>query len=217
MTDPAVDAPVEPGLRERKRLATRRAILLAAIQVVREKGLEATTVDEIARIADVSPRTFFNYFSSKEEAIVGDGPELPDDDAVEEFVRDRGPVLPAIAKLFGTVVTPALQDQEILLARRAITKANPELAGRRWATIHKFENDVTAIVVRRLVDEDPELIDDPRALVSRGRLIALVAIAAVRHAWFDWMDDAGEHRDLLQRIEDSFGMLPGLVAPSGPR
>ncbi|MES1212507.1 MAG: helix-turn-helix domain-containing protein, partial [Leifsonia sp.] len=59
----------QPGLRERKRLATRRAILLAAITVVRERGLEAATVDEIARIADVSPRTFFNYFSSKEEAI----------------------------------------------------------------------------------------------------------------------------------------------------
>ncbi|MCU1415965.1 MAG: Transcriptional regulator, TetR family, partial [Schumannella sp.] len=49
MTDPAVDE--TPGLRERKRLATRRAIQLAAIMVVRDRGLEATTVDEIAKIA----------------------------------------------------------------------------------------------------------------------------------------------------------------------
>ncbi|MEO8263341.1 MAG: helix-turn-helix domain-containing protein, partial [Pseudolysinimonas sp.] len=71
MTDPAVET---PGLRERKRLATRRAIQVAAIEIVRERGLDATTIDEIARIADISPRTFFNYFSSKEEAIIGDGP-----------------------------------------------------------------------------------------------------------------------------------------------
>jgi AcrR family transcriptional regulator len=220
MTDPAVDPthePAEPGLRERKRRATRRAILLAAITVVRERGLEAATVDEIARIADVSPRTFFNYFASKEEAIVGDGPELPEEEAQEAFVRDRSPILPAIASLFASVITPALQDQEIILLRRAITKENPELGGRRWASIHRFENEVTALVERRLVDEDPSLAGDPRALRSRARLIAFVAISAMRHAWLGWMDDAGQSRDLLEHLDDSFAMLPGVLAQSAPR
>lgn len=217
MTDPAVDVPLEPGLRERKRRATRRAILLAAITVVREKGLEAATVDEIARIADVSPRTFFNYFSSKEEAIVGDGPELPDDEFINVFVHDRGPILPGIANLFRSVATPALQDQEIILARRAITKENPELGARRWASIHRFENHVTEVVARRLADETPALARDPKALTSRARLIAFVAISAMRHAWLDWMDDAGERRDLLEHLDDSFGMLPDLLAQSAPR
>jgi AcrR family transcriptional regulator len=60
----------EPGLRERKRLATRRAIQHAAISLA-EQGLERVTVDEISRIADISPRTFFNYFPSKEDAVLG--------------------------------------------------------------------------------------------------------------------------------------------------
>ncbi|MEQ1737016.1 MAG: helix-turn-helix domain-containing protein, partial [Rhodoglobus sp.] len=190
MTDPAVDTPLdataEPGLRERKRLATRRAILLAAITVVREKGLEAATVDEIARIADVSPRTFFNYFSSKEEAIVGDGPELPDQDAQDAFVKDRGPILPGLASLFAHVITPALQDQEVILLRRAITKENPEIGGRRWASIHRFEGELTGLLARRLADEDPALARDQRALTSRARMTAFVAISAMRHAWLDW-------------------------------
>ena len=56
----------EPGLRERKRRATRRAIQLAVIDLVAERGLDGTTVDEISRRADISPRTFFNYFTSKD-------------------------------------------------------------------------------------------------------------------------------------------------------
>jgi AcrR family transcriptional regulator len=214
MTDPAVEA---PGLRERKRLATRRAILLAAIAVVREKGLEAATVDEIARIADVSPRTFFNYFASKEEAIVGDSPELPGEEAQEAFVHDRSPILPAIANLLASGITPALHDQELILLRRAITQENPEIGGRRWATLHRFEGELTELIARRLADEIPALASDQRALMSRARLITFVAISAMRHAWFDWMSETGERRGLLEYLDDSFAMLPGLIAETAPR
>ncbi len=47
------DVATEPGLRERKRLATRRTILLSALQLVRDRGLDATTVDEIHRLAAI--------------------------------------------------------------------------------------------------------------------------------------------------------------------
>ena len=207
----------QPGLRERKRLATRRAILLAAITVVRDRGLEATTVDEIARIADVSPRTFFNYFSSKEEAIVGDGPELPGEEAQEAFVHDRSPILPAIATLLASVITPALHDQEIILLRRQITKEYPEIGGRRWATLHRFEGDLTELVARRLQDEDPLLAADPRELRSRARLITFIAISAMRHAWFEWMDETRERRDLLEHLHDSFALLPSVLTETAPR
>jgi AcrR family transcriptional regulator len=210
MTDPAaIDT---PGLRERKRLATRRAILLAAVQVVLDKGLDATTVDEIARVADVSPRTFFNYFSSKEDAIVGDGPELPDEEAQLAFIADRSPILPAIAKLFGDSMTPALHDQEIVLLRRGVMKANPDLGGKRWATVHRFELEVIALVERRLADEHPELT--AFEVRKQARLTALIAIAAMRHAWMTWMDDNGEHGSLLERLAESFDELPGIAATS---
>src|SRR3546814_18447625 len=62
----------EPSdLRSRKKLATYRALAHAARELTAERGLEAVTVDDIAAAADVSPRTFFNYFSSTEQANVG--------------------------------------------------------------------------------------------------------------------------------------------------
>jgi AcrR family transcriptional regulator len=212
MTDPAVDE--TPGLRERKRLATRRAIQLAAIMVVRDRGLEATTVDEIAKIADVSPRTFFNYFSSKEEAIVGDGPELPPLDAQDRFVADRSPILHAMADLFSASVTPALHDQEMVLLRRSLMKSNPELGAKRWATIHRFEDEVSELVARRLADEYPAMLADAAALQTRARLTAFVAIAGMRHAWLTWMQDNGENGSLIDRLHESFELLPEIAATS---
>jgi AcrR family transcriptional regulator len=212
MTDPA--AIEAPGLRERKRLATRRAIQLAAIEIVRERGLDGTTVDEIARVADISPRTFFNYFTSKEEAIVGDGPELPSEDAQRAFIADRSPILSAMADVFSESVTSTLQDQELVLLRRSVMKSNPDLAAKRWATIHRFEADVTELVTRRLVDEFPQQSSDPEWLGRRARLTAFTAIAGMRAAWLTWMEDNGEHATLIERLHESFALLPELVSTS---
>ncbi|CAN5514926.1 TetR/AcrR family transcriptional regulator [soil metagenome] len=212
MTDPAVGD--TPGLRERKRLATRRAIQVAAITVVRERGFDATTVDEIARIADISPRTFFNYFTSKEEAIVGDGPEVPEGEARDAFIADRSPIFPAIAQLFSVNITPALHDQEMVVLRRTLMKTNPELGAKRWATIYHFEAQVIDVVTRRLAEEFPELAADPAALAERARLTAFVAIGGMRCAWLTWMDDNGEHATLVERLHETFDLLPQIAATS---
>ncbi|MFG2915424.1 TetR family transcriptional regulator [Kitasatospora sp. NPDC048298] len=60
----------QPGLRERKKAATREALGWAALRLAVERGLENVRVEDIAAAAGVSPRTYNNYFSSKAEAIV---------------------------------------------------------------------------------------------------------------------------------------------------
>ena len=70
------------GLRERKRAATRASITAIARSLTSEHGLSGYTVEEVCERAGISRRTFFNYFPSKEDAIIGH----VDDDFPEEFV-----------------------------------------------------------------------------------------------------------------------------------
>ena len=64
-----------PSLRERKKLATRRALQRVALDLVAQRGYSRVTVEDIADAAEVSPRTFFNYFPSKDAALLGSDPE----------------------------------------------------------------------------------------------------------------------------------------------
>lgn len=188
----------ELGLRERKRIATRRAILRATVQLVHERGLDGATVDEISRVADVSPRTFFNYFASKEAALVGDAPELPGDDAIEAFVAGEGRLLDDFAELLVASAAVAVADLEMMTLRRELITSNPHLVVLRMAGMRHFEEELSEVTARRLSRTDPELAQQPEALQSRARLITYAAAGAMRHAWLAWVGSGGSLPDLLR-------------------
>jgi len=202
----------ELGLRERKRLATRRAIQQAALQVVRERGLDGATVDEISRIADVSPRTFFNYFPSKEDAILGEKPTLEGNPEAAWFIADRGPILRSLARVIQHGSTILLSDAELAAERRALGKLYPELMVKRMASVHRFEEELTQLVSARLEAENPGMPTDE--VTDRARLTALTAYAFVRHAWFTWIEHPGSTTEFAELLEHSFELGSGLVESS---
>lgn len=84
MSDSATST--DSGLRERKRAATRAAITSTARGLTAERGLNGYTVEEVCEAAGISRRTFFNYFPTKEDAIIGHADDDVPADAVEDFV-----------------------------------------------------------------------------------------------------------------------------------
>jgi AcrR family transcriptional regulator len=203
-----------PGLRERKRLATKRAIEFAAIRLVAEHGLESLTVDEIVNSADVSARTFFNYFSSKEAALVGAPPKFPDDESLRVFIGSKSQsIFGGLSELLVKATVAAAEDRDLTQLRRSVLKMYPELFAMRLATMRQFEEELGTIVTQRLRLDDPELARDPEALQRKAKLITLVAFAAVRHAWACWADSSN-NLDLSIRLEMSFAELQTLLAPA---
>ncbi|KIU03277.1 hypothetical protein SZ60_06815 [Frigoribacterium sp. MEB024] len=213
------DPNAAPGLRERKRLATRRAIQVAVLDLIVEHGLDAVTVDMVSRRADVSPRTFFNYFPSKEEAVVGDPPALPDGRDLERFVAQRDePVLSSLIQLLTHAVESATVDRELVVLRRRVLRAHPDLLARRIASTRVFEERLTTVVAQRMA-ADAGVADDAvdASLLSRAHLVSLVSIATLRHAWAEWIDDddvdhlSDMRYSLRARMEASFVELGRLV------
>ena len=206
-----------PGLRERKRLATRQAIQQAVLTLALERGLEHVTVEEISRQADVSPRTFFNYFVSKEAAIAGDSPTLIAAPEVELFVSGgpNGHLLRDLGELIAGATDYASDSREIVLLRREVHTRYPNLFALRMAGMKAFEDELTGVIERRLMHDDPSLANNPAALSSRARLVTLVAFGALRHAWTRWADSVRKGDEPLEvRLRESFDELEAVLLQS---
>src|SRR6202042_1267121 len=117
---PAMQVAEPPvSLRERKKLATRRLLRRAALELVGERGLANVTVEDIAEAAEVSPRTFFNYFPSKEAVLFGGDPDRAAQ--LRERVATRAPGEPAIAVLRAVLA----QDAEEMADERRSLGGDP--------------------------------------------------------------------------------------------
>jgi AcrR family transcriptional regulator len=143
------DNPPSPGLRERKKAKTRAAIQEHALRLFQEQGYDATTVEQIAEAAEVSPSTFFRYFPTKEDVVLYDdldpvfiaafGAQPPELTPIQAM---RG----AMRAVFTRVPREEMNKQ---LERGQLILSVPELRMRFWDQIaESFDLFATAIAKR---------------------------------------------------------------------
>jgi AcrR family transcriptional regulator len=196
---------VQPGRRERKKLATRQALQDVALRLVAERGLDQVTVEDISEAADVATRTFFNYFSSKEEALLGNLPEKVA--TVKRMVVDRPAgetPLEAVCQVLRTMTLRLAERREERLLRQQVIERHPGLLARQLGEYASFEQALAAAVAERL--------GAGRADALYCRVVAAVAVAAARSAVSTWMADKGR-RPLAGMVDAAFAQLRDLGSP----
>jgi AcrR family transcriptional regulator len=202
----SVESTYELGRRDRKKLETRAALEHAALTLVAERGLAGVTVEDIAEAVDLSSRTFFNYFPSKEDALVGASPAS----AAElrerlEAVPAKVPVLEALRLMSRAEAEHVQKQREQWLLRLKVFEQNPSLLPRLVASGTETERAVSAAVAHRAGVE----------LGTSGypELATAVAMAAFRVAMIRW-SAAGGRPALADLVDEAFSQLAaGLPNP----
>ena len=124
-------APGRPaGLRERKKARTRAAIREHALRLFREQGYAATTVEQIAAAADVSPATFFRYFPTKEDVVLQDDLDILTLEALNAQSRDLSPIAAMRGAAASAYAAMTEQDLERLAETTRLTFSVPEVRAR---------------------------------------------------------------------------------------
>ena len=198
--------PEEPTLRERKKRKTRDALTHAALTLFRQRGFERTTVDEIAEAAQVSRRTFFRYFPSKEavaffwnDAHLDHFRQLLDDIEPDEtrFQTVRRACL-ALARHY------VADRQRLVMLHRIIASSPALLAYQRQYVDEPWRNAITKALL------------EPRANATgarRARVVSAAVFGVVQVTLEDWYA-AGGRGDLVRMGRESFELLErGVAAP----
>ncbi|MDI2035318.1 hypothetical protein PJL15_02448 [Paenarthrobacter nitroguajacolicus] len=161
-------ANIDGGLRERKRVATRLAITAVARSLTAERGLNGYTVEEVCEEAGISRRTFFNYFHSKEDAVIGSFSDETPHDALENFNRDpqrvdggiSNTLLAALYHLTLDIVERSTISHTEVHQLIAAIKAEPQLLGRMTLEGEAREREFMELIAARegLDPNHPEIV-----------------------------------------------------------
>ena len=197
MTDGALVERDRGGLRERKKRATRQALCDAALQLTLERGPAHLTVEEISAAAGVSPRTFFNYFPGKEQAIIGDDLFVVEPEQIRGIMARAATVPEGMQTIALAMAADAVTRREQVLLRWQVITRYPALITRMFARLEEFSAIVASAVAVR-VGMAP---DD-----AYPQLMAAMTTTGIRVAVQRWT--AGQGDDPLERhVAEVFGLL----------
>ncbi|TKK87745.1 TetR family transcriptional regulator [Herbidospora galbida] len=187
------------GLRERKKAETRQAVHEAALRLTVELGFDAVTVEAIADAANISRRTFSNYFAGKEDAVLY-GEEQRIQDLVERIRRrpEGERAWPALCRASAELYEDQGKEADREWAMRTrLARRHPALLARQLANQALLEQEIAVEVAAR------EGLDDH---TLRPRVMATAFLAALRVAIIVWLDER-ESRPLGEVLQASLAEM----------
>jgi AcrR family transcriptional regulator len=222
-----------PSLRERKKLATRRSIRRVALGLIAERGFAHVTVEDIAEAADISPRTFFNYFPSKEAALFGADHERTEGlrQRLLDQPLDVAPLDALRAALVGEACAVAEELDELggdpgaWLARMKAANVDPHLRAAQAAHMAAVERVLAGALAERLgteADRDPYPLLLVSASMGAMRAVVMmwagiggaVALERLTDAAFQCLAEGfPEQCELRSIVADAIGTGQKLRAP----
>jgi AcrR family transcriptional regulator len=185
------------GLRNRKRRETAQRITDAGVSLFLERGIEATTLDDIAARAGISRRTFFYYFKSKDDILLsmqsGMGEMLAT--ALRDEPQDKRP-LQALRDATIRMAAPYPADQ--MLAMDRLMRSSPTVMARKQASYIAHEETLFAALCEKW----------PKGDRTTLRLLALLTIGAVRLS-LEAFNRAEGRQPLTRLLAETFAALDG--------
>jgi AcrR family transcriptional regulator len=196
------------GMRERKRERTRDDIIEAALSLFVEHGFDATTVESIAATADVSQRTFFRYFPSKEDVLFDEVGSARQRDSIVAALEVHEGGVTAVRMIVDALRTlkPKWESElPVLMMRHQVISETPALAIRARRRRHMWESAVVDTLARRF-GSSPDTLLELQVTVATTTAATYVALDA-------WVASGGR-RSLGELLDQVLELLvDGLDRP----
>lgn len=177
-----------------RRYRTAKKIQIAAVTLAIENGLSNITTEEISLAANVSPRTFFNYFPYKEAALVGPHVDYPKD-AVDAFIVGQGSLIDDLQLLITQHVNRYKDERELLRNLIRLSENEPKLLALLNSYVLIRRESLNEILGQRLPDANPNML----------HILSSAIIAATNDAIRQWA--LKKSSDLLQAAKDNLELI----------
>lgn len=198
------------SLRERKRAAQETTIERAAVELSKKHGYHNVSVEMICEVSMVSPRTFYNYFGTKENVVLGSSTPVASDDDVYRFVHEPGPdILTDFLVMVVDSLTENAPDKDLYLARQQVLYSTPELAAKKMAIDGEIEKRYVEIIVDRLRTQG-RTTDLPEALEDEARMIIAIIRGVMTYTAQKWIQP-GYAAPVTTLLDDAISLLRTIV------